>query len=57
VSTALAVAHDLLDDLGGPVRGTARCRFCGLTDWSGVIERHERVVHPNDLLDLEECAA
>ena len=56
--TALAVLHDLETELGtSPRAATSFCRFCGLEDWAGAIQRHERVVHPHELLDLEERAA
>ena len=55
--TALAVLHDLETELGMTPRPATSCRFCGLRDWAGVIERHERVIHAHELLDLEERAA
>ena len=54
--TATAIVLDLVDELGVE-RGMARCRWCGLRDWPGLVERHERTVHPHELLDLEEPAA
>lgn len=56
LDTALAIVHDLLDELGGPAAGETRCRWCPLTDWPGAIQRHEHVVHAHELLDLEEAA-
>ena len=54
--TAAAIVRDLLDEVRPFLgRGRARCRFCGLTDWPGLVQRHERTVHANELLDLEEA--
>ena len=46
------ITRDLVDELQLE-RGQARCRWCGLTAWPGLIQRHERTVHPHELLDLE----
>ena len=55
VGTGAAIVLDLLDELRPSLaRGRARCRFCGLTDWGGLIERHERTVHAHEVLDLKE---
>lgn len=52
--TALAaeIVRDLLGEIGVE-RGRARCRWCGLTGWGGIIEKHERIVHARELLDDE----
>ena len=47
------IARDLVDELQLE-RGQARCRWCSLTDWPGLVEKHERVVHADELIDLEE---
>jgi hypothetical protein len=52
---AADVLLDLLDDLK-PQRGKSACRFCGLTDWPGLTLRHELIVHPYEVIDLESEA-
>lgn len=53
--TAHEAILSLLDDAGPPLAGgRARGRWCPLTDWPGLIEKHERVLHADQLIDLEE---
>ena len=51
---ALDVARDLDDDYAPRQEpGKVRCRFCPVTDWGGLVQRHERIVHAEQLLDLD----
>lgn len=49
---AADVLRDLVDDLK-PDRGKSVCRWCGLRDWPGLIEKHERIVHAWELVGVE----
>ena len=51
-TTATAIVLDLLAEIGVETGG-ARCRWCGLKGWPGEVVRHEHIVHPHELLDLE----